>query len=337
MPHPLQHWKGALQFALPLAALIALGYAVDPIAEHFRQSRPSTTWQRFRPPHETSTLVRQGTLLWGGGRDGLCLFDWSRRIALPLPPGTPRLEQVRSLMLDRQGVLWAAHLAGVERHQQGKWSRTPSPVGPATVLADSRTGQFWLGGEAGLARWDGKAFRSVRDNAAFGFQGVDALLEDRAGQLWAGSAHPVHGGAARLSSTGDWLDLTASGQLRHTSVNSFHEDRQGAVWLATGFGKQGAATRFLAGGWSHLTKADGLAADRVRLVFEDSTARLWVSSEVDGTAVRQPDKWRVYTPQDGLTGWEVKCIVETPDGGLWLATEDGVTRAAGAFEKGATP
>ncbi len=337
MPTSSPRWKSLLQFAIPLCALLALGYAVDPIAEHFRRSNPSTQWQRFRPPHETSTLVRQGTLLWGGGRDGLSLFDWSRRIALPLPPGTPRLERVRSLLLDRQGVLWAAHLAGVGRQAHGRWSHTPSPVGPATALAESRAGHLWLGGESGLARWNGTAFQPVRTNAELGFQGVDALLEDRSGQLWVGSAHPVHGGAARLSPAGDWIDLTRAGVLSHTSVNSFHEDRQGAVWLATGFGKQGAASRLFAGDWSHLKKADGLASDRVRLVFEDSTARLWVSSEVDGTAVRQQSQWRVYTPQDGITGWEVKCIVETPDGGLWMATEDGVTRAAGAFEKGATP
>jgi ligand-binding sensor domain-containing protein len=110
------------------------------------------------------------------------------------------------------------------------------------------------------------------------------------------------------------------------------EDRAGGVWFASGFGRQGAACRLHDGRWSRFTRNDGLASDRTRLVYEDGRGRLWVASEVDGTAVRIGDRWRVLTPHDGMTGWEVKCMSETPDGALWLGTEDGVMRYDGTAE-----
>ena len=93
--------------------ILALSFAVDPLTEIFRRRSVAGGWSRFRPPHETSTLLRDGDRLWTGGRDGLGVVDWTRAQPGETPPGTPNLERVRSLLLDRSGVLWAAHVRGV--------------------------------------------------------------------------------------------------------------------------------------------------------------------------------------------------------------------------------
>ncbi len=337
-PGESRRWRSAWQFALAIFAILALSFAVDPLVESFRKRSLESGWQRFRPPHETSTLLREGARLWSGGRDGLAVFDWSKAELRAAPEGTPSLERVRALALDRKGDLWAAHSGGVERRVQGQWMRLDSAVGPAAAVLERRNGEIWVGGEKGLARWRGDHFEIVRDLSALGFEGVDALLEDRAGNLWVASAHPLRGGAGLLTATGVWQDFTHAAGLAHPTVNSFFEDREGGVWFATGFGRQGAACRLLDGAWTRLTKADGLASDRTRLIFEDRRGHLWVSSEVDGTAVRVEGRWHVLTPREGMTGWEVKCALETPDGALWLATEDGVTRmdASAAILHGGT-
>ena len=173
---------------------------------------------------------------------------------------------------------------------------------------ERRNGQIWVGGETGLARWTGAKFEPVADVATLGMEGVDAMLEDQAGDLWVASAHPLRGGAGRLTAAGVLESYTHSDGLAHPSVSSLYEDHEGGIWFASGFGRQGAACRLFHGAWSRLTKNDGLASDRARLVFEDSHGRFWVASEVDGTAVRSGGKWRVLTAQrwhDGL-GSEVR-------------------------------
>ena len=326
---PRERWKSGLQFGLALTLVFGLSLAVDPVAERFKRRQMRNGWQRLRPPHETSALLLEGLRLWGGGRDGLSLFDWRHAALLPLPAGTPRLRQVRGLLLDRQGVLWVAHNSGVDRCAGGAWSHFDGAVGAAQALAQWRNGEIWVGGEKGLARLRDGAFRLERNSAALGFEGVDALLVDRNGDLWVSSAHPLRGGAARFAASGQWEDFTHASGLAHPSVASFFEDREGAVWFASGYGEHGGACRYKDGQWMTLRKRDGLASDRARLVYEDRTSRLWVSSETDGLAVRAGAVWRVLTPRQGMTGWEVKSVVETPDGSFWLATEDGVTRIPG--------
>lgn len=325
----LRRWKGALQFAAALAVVLAIGVAADPIAEHFRRNRAHTGWRRFRPPHETAALLVEGSRLWSGGRDGLSLFDWPGERMLTLPGGTPQLERVRSLMLDRDGVLWVGHGHGIERRSGANWTHLDSAVGAVEAVLQRRNGEIWAGGEKGLAKFEGGTFRLVRDLQTLGFDGVFTLFEDRNGDLWVGQVSPVRGGLARLTSAGQWEDFTHVPGLAHPSVSAIFEDHEGALWFASGFGNRGGACRLKDGQWKCLGKKDGLTADRTRSIYEDRAGRFWIGSETEGLVVQSGKGWLLLTPDKGMTGWEVKKIVETPNGIFWLGTEDGVTMIRG--------
>jgi ligand-binding sensor domain-containing protein len=314
-----------VQFTVAAAMVLAIGLNADRLVESFRRRIPHEGWTRFRPPHETAALLVEGTKLWSGGRDGLSVFDWERSALLELPKGTPSLERVRSLMLDRNGALWVGHGGGVERRGGSAWLHLDAQVGAVEVVLERRNGEIWAGGEKGLARLEGGSFRMVRDSSALGIEGVFALLEDSSGAMWAGSADPVHGGLVRLAGDGIWQDFTHHPGLAHPSVSSIFEDREGGLWFATGFGKRGGACRLRDAQWKCLGKKDGLTSDRARTVFEDSGGRFWIGSETEGLAVESGKGWRILTPDNGMTGWEVKRIAETPNGVFWLGTEDGVT------------
>jgi ligand-binding sensor domain-containing protein len=107
------------------------------------------------------------------------------------------------------------------------------------------------------------------------------------------------------------------------------QDRQGALWFATGFGSQGGANRLVEGRWMTWTVADGLAGGKTRSVYEDTDGRLWFGSEYDGMAVYDGAGFQLYTPQDGLAGWEVKHMIQDIEGVYWLGTENGLSRIAG--------
>lgn len=312
-----------------MLCLVALSLVADPIAEHFRRNRPHTGWKRFRPPHEISALLLDSSDLWAGGRDGLSRFDWKRRALLPLPAGTPALKRVRSLGMDRDGTLWVGHGGGVECRTRGSWSHLASAVGAVQAVLQRSNGEIWVGGELGLARWQNGSFRLLRDSKGLGFEGVDALFEDRDGNLWVSSASALHGGLARLNGQGQWEDFTHAAGLAHPAVAAMMQDREGALWFASGFGNRGGACRMQDGDWSCLGQKDGLTADRTRFVFQERAGEFWISSETAGLAVQRGRRWVILTPDQGMTGWEVKQILEAPDQVFWLATEDGVTAIGG--------
>ena len=47
------------------------------------------------------------------------------------------------------------------------------------------------------------------------------------------------------------------------------QERDGALWVATGFANLGGAARLADGAWTRLTRADGLAGEKVRSVYAD--------------------------------------------------------------------
>jgi ligand-binding sensor domain-containing protein len=119
----------------------------------------------------------------------------------------------------------------------------------------------------------------------------------------------------------EWLS-----RLPHPSVNAMLEDREGALWIGTGFGRQGGVLRIRDNALSVLTKADGLPGEMVRTLWQDRLGRIWAGTEYDGAVYPTPAGWHLLTPDIGLAGWEVKAIAEDRDAQLWLGTENGVTR-----------
>ena len=81
-----------------------------------------------------------------------------------------------------------------------------------------------------------------------------------------------------------------------------------------------------------LTRKDGLAGDKVRLIYQDKAGNIWFASEYDGVAVfRDGKRVALLTTADGLAGQEVKKIVQEDSGIYWLATEQGLNRIATIF------
>lgn len=102
--------------------------------------------------------------------------------------------------------------------------------------------------------------------------------------------------------------------------------RDGTIWVATGFSRRGGAAIFRSGVWSNLTRADGLAGESTRSVYEDAAGSMWIGSEYDGIAVGFPGSWTVLAEKDGLAGYEVKTMVQDTDGTYWIGTNSGLTR-----------
>jgi ligand-binding sensor domain-containing protein len=311
---------------LTLLAAGALVRLIEPVSLMLKRRDLPPDWAILRPPRETSALTLRGDLLLAGGLEGLTAIDRRRCEVVPLE-GAPDLRSVRDLLVDKDGSLWVAHSQGIDRLDGDSWSSYRAaqglPAGAYYTLLETRQGELLAGGESGIVRWREGRFEPLVSAQELGLAGVDVLFEDSREQLWAASMAPAHGGLVRRSRE-RWENL--SPKLAHPSVTSIYEDHDGSLWFGTGFGRRGGLSILREGEWRHITKADGLAGEKVRSIFRDSRGRYWIGSEYDGIVAGDGTKWQLLTPESGLAGWEIKEIVEDPDGFLWFGTEDGVSR-----------
>ena len=325
-------WKRWVQFAAGLALAIAVAWTAGPMFSGWKRSKLRPGWLLVRPPHEVSAILIPGgaegrrEVVWAGGRDGLSRIDCGSGALLPNPEGTGRFGRVRALLREAKGNVIVAHGTGIAVCTDGACRVIPAPDGAWLALLQRRDGTLLAAGEAGLAQLRDGSFRLTDDVKKLGVKDPDVLYEDSTGRLWVGSSDPAVGGLLEGAPGVDWRRIHTNGQFPHPSVSMVLEERGGGVWFATGFGRAGGAVQWLNGDWKTLTKADGLAGEKARTLYQDRGGRLWIGSEYDGIVYRVGGGFRRLTPDDGLAGWEVKAMAEDSQGNYWMGTEDGITR-----------
>lgn len=241
-----------------------------------------------------------GVAVWNADRTGWS--SWRGPSVLPD-------DNVLSLHQDRSGGIWVGTAAGVALERQGTWRSFLASGGngvPASVYAihEDSTGGIWLRTSQGLYRMgpdddaprrleaaDGLWTSDVRAvypapsgevwiAAAGGFGAwrngrvepsdlasgdAEAIRVDSRGDLWVGLSH----GALRVGPAGS--TLFGGDVLGSTPVIGIHEDRSGAVWVAT----FGGLARTNGVEWTTFTTSDGLVSSQVYHVLEDRRGRLW--------------------------------------------------------------
>jgi len=151
--------------------------------------------------------------------------------------------------------------------------------------------------------------------------GVHAILQDRVGHLWLGSAW---NGISRYDGT-HFTTFTEADGLVSNRVESILEDGNGNLWVGTGWG----LSRYDGRQMENFSRADGLGGNLISCLFEDGNGHLWAGT--DGGASRYDGtEWITYTRANGLAGDQVNAILEDRQRQLWFATGGGVSRYNGA-------
>jgi signal transduction histidine kinase/streptogramin lyase len=209
-------------------------------------------------------------------------------IDLPVDNRVKRYLGVQAITKDRSGVLWVSIApAGVFRLADGKWSRYGEPAVSLTTDSDgrlwlgypnsqvqivdkdtvrhlsaadglnvgavlsiaARRGHVWVGGEHGLARFDGRRFNSVTRQGGTSLPRVSGIIETAEGDLWlstsegalkvpADEVHRVVGNplyAVRYTLL-DFLDGMPGTPPVVRPLPSMAEGTDGRLWFATSNG-----------------------------------------------------------------------------------------------------
>ena len=226
------------------------------------------------------------------------------RAADGLPPVS-----VRSIMVDRGGLVWVATAAGLFR------SRQPVAFGAKAV--------FERQAPPGATR--GEAFLKI--------------IQDRAGRVWAAADL----GLARWSD-GQWTRFTQKDGLHSNMLAHLAEDPAGALWVGyreaqgvsrisfppASFSKPASSAKpasSLKPDVQHFTTANGLRSDKTLFLGFDERSRLWIGTD-HGADVFEHGAWRHYSRSDGLI-WDdcnTNAFFADADGSLWIGTSRGLSR-----------
>jgi signal transduction histidine kinase len=186
------------------------------------------------------------------------------------------------------------------------------------ALAQTADGTLWVGGRAGLTRFDGMRFIPYPAPGEQPLQqtNVSSLLAMPDGSLWMGfrpsgvallkQGHVTHYGMR------DGLPLGAVQQLAL--------DPDGSVWMAARLG----IAHFEGGQWTKIAGVPEL--NTAYGVLVDQAGALWVAT-LDGLRTRGPDEDRFReVDRRRYFGTRGLLLTAAPDGRIWASAEDELVR-----------
>ncbi len=221
-----------------------------------------------------------------------------------------------------------------------RFTRLPNLVtsDPTLVaMLQDRQGFVWLGAlGGGLYRYDGgrvvKFFNDPNDETSLPADRVNTLFEDKAGRLWAGTAHGLALFKPETNSFKRFVSSTAPG--KHQVIRKIVSDGQNGMWLGTWGGLQhfdpasGKFTLYK----SRKGETDSIGADSVESLALDARRGLWIATWPTGLDYLAPgsDKFAHFqvgsaAQPDPLIN-QVAALQMDSRNRLWIGTRRGVVR-----------
>ena len=204
------------------------------------------------------------------------------------------------------------------------------------AIDQDAAGFMWFGTEDGLNRFDGYAFKHIRqsDNSAGALSDdfVADLQIDRAGRMWVatdgGAVIWREPGETRFESILSGLTESASRGLEHVRV--LHISSTGRLWLGTranGIASFDPSTRRLIRLRHKDTDPDSLNNDSIYALLEDRLGTIWVGTQT-GLDRLNPETGKFQHIRLGAgRAVRVHALLEEAAGGvLWAGTDAGLLR-----------
>ncbi len=227
---------------------------------------------------------------------------------------------------------------------------------------------MWIGTTGGLLRCNASGFALSPEKDLRGNGGINALFEDREGNIWVGGGRglerirdtpfltygptdglpsetngpvyvddqnrtwfaPAEGGLYSLKD-GRVQKVKLAAELDKDVVYSI-AGRKGEVWIGRQHG--GLTSLQYSDGTTKAqtyTEANGLAQNSVYAVYQSADGTVWAGTLSGGVSRFKDGRFTTYTTASGLASNTVNSILETRDGTFWFATPNGLTSMSNAL------
>jgi ligand-binding sensor domain-containing protein/signal transduction histidine kinase len=210
--------------------------------------------------------------------------------------GLPQ-NSIRPMLQTRDGFLWIGTRGGLARFDGAAFviykadASDSIPNDSITGLAEDRDGRLWISTAGGLS--------SYRDGHFHNYSSQDGLPDN---SVWRITADPA-GGVWAVTRNSDLFHFDGTTVRRYPSplvhspeeVNALLEDTRGTLWVATFHGLFAFDQNR---GFTHFTRRNGLAGDRLFALALDRQGQLWTAG-AGGLTRHTSDRFTV-TPVLGL-------------------------------------
>ncbi len=290
----------------------------------------------FPVPEAKQISQDRAGLLWLSTDRGLYRLDpASGKIRVyahdPSDPDTLPDNHVVAAAEDKTGRFWVGEPYGMyELDRTTGHIKLSIPLHTAArdmSFYEDKEGKFWIiyGTGNGLAQFDRKrnvlTYYSFRDGdmASTSYSGVDAMLEDRHGNLWLAKQEF---GLLRLDREHNrFIGYTNipgdSGSLTENSIISLFEDRDGSIWV--GLPDEGLQ-RFSPAHEAFQPLSS--MQHEAHAFYEDSHQSLWIGTTSALVRIDPSGKRTAFAAMDTGVPFDILSIIEDRAGLVWVGTSN---------------
>jgi signal transduction histidine kinase/ligand-binding sensor domain-containing protein len=315
-------------------------------------------WTSSRGVHEgqvySAYVDKSGTFFVGTATSLLRRREGSERFDVAEIVG----DLVRGITEDPAGAIWVTDpRVGFKRLRDPKVPSDSREIGRGNRFLYDRNGRLWVG-TLGQGLWrlpsDVASTRSPieKTTALTGLSddGVTSLLEDRDGNIWAGTLDgldrltphkltPIMGlglvnglewtpaGTVWVGATnqlirfagGDERELGAPERLPDSPLSAMHVDERGTLWIAT----NRHLYRLVNGGLSAVAFRGGNPPRQITLITSDAHGGLWLYDLDQGLLRMTGDRLQAFALPAAVRSTHAVSNYTDRRGRLWLAFESG--------------
>lgn len=186
------------------------------------------------------------------------------------------------------------------------------------AAAEAKDGSIWITSMNGVGRFKDGKWTTENQSTGYPLGGALRVLADKLGRVW---FQPNRNNGVAVWENETWKHLSTTNGLPSNSVNSFFEDTDGSIWIATDAG----LCHFKDGRFKTIGRKEGLPHQTALTVFRDSKGVFWAGTP-SGVGRFDGKLWSTLRAADGLSADSVGGIVEDNEGGIWFLTQAGLSR-----------
>ncbi len=260
------------------------------------------------PNNPVISMVEDGAgVMWVAFSSGLARIRDGKCERLGAAEGFPRAGGGTQVVAGPDGRMWYARGKEVGFHKDGKLQAALTLSSEQVRICPSAQSGMWICAGSRLLR-----MREGREPEEVGKLPVAlwprVMFEDREGALWIGTA--THGLFRFLDGIVEEIPTS------HQEIECLLEDREGNLWVGT---NGGGLDRIRPSAMVLSARKDGLSADSVRSVCEDSAGSIWVVLQNGRLARSGTGGWEEIHNSGSWSGGGT-CIVADSSGSVWVGT-----------------